>query len=471
MDKRLVASLLIVLISLAVLFAIGQQLPILLKHEILPGLVVGPEGPTCSFYAVEASGALQHAATTIILDKNLNVMSAIGHVTPGSWIAYRDESFGWLGTDRYGYKWISPDAKNPVFFAGVEYFDGSRSGIDLEVRIWKPSVQEVDTHGNPGGWSPSRMEWFSYDVEYTETTSEVRLKRYGCYIVPIDFVIELSIRPDSGEKWGAFQDFHMWFVLDTIVWINAYTQSQLPDRNPPPGAALSAYNFRGAFPIWAWVGAWEPFVVKNERGDQLASYPSDLDEYLRIWPSFAGSEVSLYRQPGWTYDWIFAESIIRDPNLLKNRLGGMISNLPDPRFAQTVFFHVDLVKYGALKQWGGWWIWYWENYYYPTSQLRIRALYALWGEWIYLWTKEEAEKQGYRPQNRTSVIDMDESEWDNFVRRISDWWGSVTSGIQKWLSNPLTVLSLWAIFVIIVIIVVIVVTGPSFLKKGSRTAN
>jgi hypothetical protein len=125
-----------------------------------------------------------------------------------------------------------------------------------------------------------------------------------------------------------------------------------------------------------------------------------------------------------------------------------IPGLPDPRFAQTVYFPITLINYGALKREGGWWVTYWHKEYYPTSYLRVRALYAIYGEWVYAWTQEEAEKQGYQWENRSSIISGSQSWWDKFL-----------GGLGSWFTNPLT--QFWLIFVIIAaVIIVVTVANP-----------
>jgi len=41
--------------------------------------------------------------------------------------------------------------------------------------------------------------------------------------------------------------------------------------------------------------------------------------------------------------------------------------------------------------------------YLPATFLKIRVLYAIWGRWVYLWTKEKAEEFGYTWKNGTTV--------------------------------------------------------------------
>jgi len=440
-------------------FALAMLVVLLISPSLRLQTIPGPEGPTCSLYAVEAYDGMQLGEENVVLSENLETKSIIGQVNPGTWIAWRDwTQYDWLGNKvadwRDGYCWSSPDPHNPVIFAGRKKdATQNQDGITLQVRIQKPTVDEVNRHGDPLGRSPTEIQWYSYETSKTETGNQITWKHYECYVVPVDFVIEMSIRPDSGCKWGAFKEFFQWYVLDTVVWLNAFSEpyGELPkNEEEPEGVTVTAYNYRGAFPIWAWIGTWDPFVVEDENGEKWKSSEipwDDLDEYLQVWPSFKGTEITLYKEPGWIYDRLFAEDIVKDPATLQKALGGQISGLPDPRFALTVYFPIELVKFGALKQWGGYWIWYWEKFYYPTAYLRIRCLYALWGEWIYLWTKQEAEEQGYEWENRTSTIKYSPSIWDQF-------WGGLSDALGNWWSNPFN--TLWLFFILIVAVVIVV---------------
>jgi hypothetical protein len=79
--------------------------------------------------------------------------------------------------------------------------------------------------------------------------------------------------------------------------------------------------------------------------------------------------------------------------------------LPDPRFATTVYFSVTLDKLGPYVQdntarynpvkWSDWECWW------PASYRRIRALYGIYGEFAYLWSKSESDHWEYDWENRT----------------------------------------------------------------------
>jgi len=425
-------------------------------------LLPGPEGVDFGLHGVEASGSVQIEDKNYPLTFKLNKLSEVGKAQPGDWIAYgesgeSEEEF------RYGYCWARPDPKTPVIKAETYYVPYSQEldGIRLEIRVQRPSFEELNKRGSPlPGTDPTQIEWFSYDLEKTKKGNQIRWKHYEVYIVPVDIVIEFSARPIGDDDWGAFKDVTLWFYLNTEIWADKFTKEQMLElREKPEDIEIAAYNFRGAFPIWAWVGGWDAWVgaddpsqsdywiVYGEDGDPDNPYDylspeeyAEIEQYLQLQPSFAGSEVTLYKSPNWIYERTYTSDLLKDREKLKNQLINDL-NKRDPGY--TVFVPITLTKYGILKRWGGWWITYWENYYYPTSYLRIRALYAVWGEWIFLWTQEEAEKHDYKWQNRTSVIRRHKSLWDQFF-----------GGIGEWISNPFN--QLWILFFTIVVIIIIV---------------
>ena len=433
-------------------------------------IVPGPEGPYIELYGVKASDGLEINGAEDSLFVGVGELKKVSEARPGSFIAKHVINSDPL--DETGYFWIRPDPKNPVIFAGFHGLTTFTSGINLEVRMRRPSIDELTRKGDPSGMGLLKeIEWFSYDIVEKDTSTEKQWKHYVCYLVPVDYVLEFNIRPNDKGSWGAFKLVDLWFVLDTNVWYNAFTKQQMEDLTnyePPEGSQVTAYSYRGGFPIWAWVGGWDPFVISDDEGEQwkeseLQDVWDELQEYLQLYPSMEGTEVSLYTEPEYKHIPLYSKDILQDENALENRLGQDIPNLPDPRFATTVFFPISLVKFGALKRWGGWGPWYWEKYYYPTAYLRVRALYAIWGEWVYLWTSQEAEDWNYRWENRSGIIQIFRSLWDQFM--------GVLAGI---FNNPFN-LFIITLIIIAIILVILAVFAPGVLAMvsalGKRTAQ
>jgi len=453
--KKLIATLSIAVVLLY-FYNSGALMSIL-------AIIPGPEGVDCSLYGAVANGGVRVEGQTQVLTTGVGTQSVLGAVAPNSWISYNDFS-----KYRIGYQWVRVDPKTPVIQAVLVDRTTGRvvEGINLQVRISRPTMQEVNVHGDPVGRAPTQIDWYSFEGERTQTGDTITWKHYEAYVVPVDFVIELSVRPTIDLNTGDFQNFDLWFVIDTVAWVNAFAQNQyaLLKDQPPQGATISAYNYRGGFPIWAWVGTWDPWVVSGRNGDPNRFYDpadlsseetSELQQRLQLMPSYRGSEISLYTQPGYLYPRTFASDIIKDPELLKQMISSSIPGLPDPRFASTVYFPITLINYGALKREGGWWITYWHKEYYPTSYLRVRCLYAIYGEWTYLWTQSEAQKQQYTWENRNSTITGQES-----------WWNKFLGGLGGWFTSPWTVL--WAgIFgtgLLLVTLIILAIFAPGFLS-------
>jgi hypothetical protein len=441
--KKVSKGNIIALLLIAIVTLFFFELPSL---SIILGITPGPEGVSCSLYSTVAyAESLTHGA---------GVPSILGTVNPNDWIAYRDYTSGSQYL-RAGYQWERPSTMTPVIKALLVDRNTSQviSGINLQIRIQRPTMQEVNIHGDPTGGNPTQIDWYSFQADKTTSGNTVTWNHYEAYVVPVDFIIELSIRPLS-DKWvGDFQSFDLWMVLDTTTWLNTFTYDQTKLLNEQiTNATITAYNYKGAFPIWAWVGAWDPWVVSGRDGNPDKFYDpadlspeemSDLQTHLQLQPSFGGSPIELYTKPGYKYERLFAEDIIKNPELLKQMIQNSIPGLPDPRFAETVYFPLTLINFGALQRSGGWWLTAWDKEYYPTAYMRVRALYAVYGEWTYLWTQEEANKQGYQWQNNTSQIKGSQSEWDKFFGGLSSWFG-----------NPLN--EIWLFFILIIAVIVIV---------------
>jgi len=436
-------------------------------------VVPGPEGVSCSLYSAVAYGTVSVAGEQVALVGGVGTHSVVGSAQPLSWIAYaeRDEwgPLGdYLGTRVYGYRWVRPDPRTPVVEAVAVDRDGRVvEGINLQIRISRPTFEEVNRRGDPLGRDPTRIVWYSFETSRSEEGDRVTWRHYEVYVVPVDFVIELAVRPAVDLSVGDFQSFELWFAIDTVVWLNAFTYDQyvLLREKPPEGVQVTAYSFRGGFPIWAWIGEWSPWQVSGRDGNPDKFYdPSDLspeevaeiERHLQVMPSFKGSEVTLYTKPGYTYTPLYSADVVRDPNLLRDVLSKQIPGLPDPRFSTTVYFPLTLINYGAAKREGGWWVWYWHKEYYPVSYLRVRILYAIYGEWVFTWTKQRAEQYGYTWENRTSVITGDKSLWEKF-----------TGSVFSFLTNPFTVL--WASLVVgIVALVMLAIFAPGLLVAVAK---
>jgi len=349
----------------------------------------------------------------------------------------------------------------------------------LQIERERPTIPEVNIHGDPlgGPGGPTDVRYIEYHTAQIQDGNQITFTKYVIHVVPVDFIIQMSVR---GDRWCGWSDTHLWFKLDTVVWRNAFTGGQVQqiqewlDQDPPEGATISAYSFRGGFPIWGWVGEWDPIVWVDEQ-DRETQPPQEAYDNVRISPSLEGREITLYTAPSYTVeheggdgelpaygppgipdqDGIQAFSIIdfpsdlSNPDIMDNYLVSWIPDLPDPDFATTVYTPIYIDKFYPYSQEGPWWN-HWVDEWYPTTYMRVRILYAIYGEFVYLWTEEEAEDLDYEWETRTSQYKYSAGPWE------------ALAGIGGWLANP------WGMASIILILggiflVFIIITNPMIL--------
>ena len=188
------------------------------------------------------------------------------------------------------------------------------------------------------------------------------------------------------------------------------------------------------------------------------------DRYVDVDPDFRGRQIALLTDdpskssnPG-TYRLLLTKYVLEQA-VAGNTLDDVISKsiLPKiPRgFSPTVWFAITLINYGPYSKDNTPWYnpWKWSDYetWYPASYMRIRVLYAVWGDFVYLWTKEEAQQQNYHWENRSSdhVKHEDLDPLQQFFKAIGDWW----NGACQWLANPWN--QLWIFFILIVIVLIV----------------
>ena len=419
----------------------------------------GPEGIDSRVYAVQDT--CQFASNT-----NLVLLSQTPAGTVFSTWTVTDPDYGWCD-----YALAKPDPYNTIVRKNYYWQEKTvpHNSLNYLTEIKRPQFWEVNVRGDPlGVREATEIVWQGWETQPTQEGNQIRWNKYGAYLVPVDYVVQLSCRAALDGSYGWTQDLHFWLVMDTVRWYNAFAvDGQLLPFETPEDAVLEQYKYRGAFPIFAWISEWDPYVVEDKGGNEYSAkeIPPEIYEYTQISPSLEGRQIPLYTSPDTQYQEILSSEVWNDPTLitgLENK-----PNVPDPRFAETVFTPITLSKFGALKQSGGWGPWYWEKFYYPTVFIRVRLLYLVWGQWNYLWTQQEADEQDYEWKERTSITVEHESQWDQF-------WG----GVGGWFTSPWTFLWTFIVFgfLILGVLIVLAVFAPQFLnvvgglagrKKGS----
>lgn len=417
-------------------------------------LIPGPEGVDARVYGVQ----------DVNPSASNNQLAVISQTAEGTKISQRTYEESVLGIPTTGrLEFVLSDASPYTPTVRQNHYvpataTSPYSALNFLMEIQRPQFWDVNKRGDPlGVRGANEIIWYSWETQPIETATQITWTKYGAYLTPVDFIVQLSCRDAIDGSWGYTENLKFWLALDTIRWYNAFSQPIQPSDATPEGAVIQSYQYKGAFPVFAWISAWDPFVVENANGQNVPQIPPEMDGYTQISPSIAGRQLPLYTSPTTLYNEILSSDVWANPSLIT----GMEQkpNMPDPRFAETVFTPITLTKFGALKQWGGWGPWYWEAYYYPTVFIRVRLLYLTWGQWTYLWTKQEAEQQNYQFENRTSTIIIHESAWDSIMR-----------GLGQIFSNPLFWIGA-AFFGILAVIVILAIFAPGVLVAATAASR
>lgn len=446
----------------AVLLSFILMAPSLMRMAIIPG----PEGINLKFYGAQ-------------FGDYSNTLWKLGEISNNQILESQaaEESFWAVGmfwetiNSDVKIKCTFPSPSNTVFRRDIHTKVTSwpiTSDADyystLQIERERPTVSQVNIHGDPLGETegPSQVRYIEYYTPRITEGNQISFTKYCIHVIPVDFVVQMSVR---GSKEVGWSDTHLWFMLQTTVWRTAFTESQVAqiqewlDRDPPENATLSAYDYRGGFPIWAWIGEWDPLVWYDEE-ERETQPPQEALDNVRFTPSLEGREIDLYTTASYEYSLdLEAKQNVADPDRLEDILIGEIAALPDPDFATTVYFPIYLEKFYPYYETGPWWD-PWEAQWYPTTYMRVRLMYAIYGEFNYLWTEEEAEDQDYEWETRYSTYKYQEGPWE-FLHSLGSWMVS-PSGIIT------TLMVLAAIVLIALILLNPKLITALFKQKGGR---
>jgi len=459
-----------VIALVCLLLAFSLLGPQLMKLAIIPG----PEGLNCSVHGVQFGDysnelwVLGEFRSNQILE-SLEVSENVGVGGLNFASAYSNLEI----------RGVYPNPYNTEFRKDI-HVEAAMGPISASQDIYttlliereRPTVHDVNVHGDPLGSSdPMEIKYIEYLTPQKKEGNTITFKKYVIHVVPVEFVVQMSVR---GDRWAGWENTHLWLSLETTAWRTAFTESQVEaiqewlDKDPPENATLSAYDFRGGFPIWGWVTEWDPLTWCDE-DERETSPPQNAYDNVRIRPDLAGREIALYTEPSYLQDLSLKEkNVLQDEALLESVLIGDIAALPDPDFATTVYTPFYIEKFYPYYEEGPWWNHYLSQWY-PTTWMRIRVLYAIYGEFVYLWSVEEAKEQGYNPSSEPG------STWE---KRMSTYayeegpWAWL-SDVGGWLASPSGILTLLIILGTIFIVVIILIGGPGLLLnlfrwKGKR---
>jgi len=337
------------------------------------------------------------------------------------------------------------------------WYDHDSGGLRSEIQ--RPTMQD-----DFFGLANKQITYYKY---VDRGDGDIEIKQVVVDMVPVDFVLQISAVPGNGIY--TWENVKLWYALDSVAWMNSYAnRPPPPSESPVEGAKLLSSNFRGGFPIIAWVGEYRDWVWQDNEGKYI-SYPPDENAvaYVQIDPSLEGRYIDLYTSPSSKYQLMLSNQILNNPKLVEDALNP--DNLPDPRFAETVYFHLTLNKFGPYVKHTGKIVSKWLTYetWHPSVFYKVRAVYAVYGEYVYLWTNEEAENVGYGEWEARTSTKTSETNW------LSDW----LSGVGDWLSNPLTQLGLagfgYALVLGVVALVLLWFVGlpKGLLRRGAGLAG
>jgi hypothetical protein len=318
------------------------------------------------------------------------------------------------------------------------------------------------------GGLPASTQTLTYYKYVNNANGSVTIDQVVVQIVPVDFKIGISSVPSQTGGVYTFKNVELWYALDGTTWTNAYASA--PPNNPVSlsnsSTVLCSSTTRDIFPIIAWIQGYQDITTNptyiNEAGASTGTAPdSGIAGFTQITPSLAGRQIDLYTGPSTTYDLGLQSDTVKNTDLLQAAMNP--DALPDGRFASTVYFRLDLNSYGAyMKATGFAGLWSSWDTWYPSTQYEVRALYAISGEYVYLWTNTTANQNGYNdttwtPRNSTVIVNTDPfTAWVN--------------GIESWFSNPLNsiglLIGLVAVGIILVVILLIATPlGRSILNR------
>lgn len=288
----------------------------------------------------------------------------------------------------------------------------------------RSEVQRAQLSSDPLAGSTKTLQYYKY-TKVNDT--QVKIEKVVLTLVPAEFIIQISAVPGAGVY--TWKNVKLWYTLDTVVWMNAYARSPPDDPEPLTNdtTGLLSSSYRGAFPIYAWIDKYQDWVWTDANGNSRSNPPdSNAISFVQLDPSLQGRTIDLYTEPNDRYDLMLSTEVLQNKDLLARSLEP--SKLPDPRFAQTVYFYITLTNFGCyVKPTGALGGYSSHEDWYPSVFYKVRVIYALWGDYVYLWTKSEAQDMGYEEnewQERSSSVEYHESPFSALMKGIGSWFSS-----------------------------------------------
>ncbi len=399
----------------------------------VPYLIVGPEGVRALNYGVQ--------------------FGVNGQVKLASQLTALPQNYKWVDNGAssmiIGHNKLAGEPFGGYFWNGADWWYANDNG-KVRSEIQHPVIQ-----GDPVGVDAQTIEYY----QYTKTG----IKQIVCQIKPVDFVIQIDAENGAGVY--TWKDTSIWYALDSVAWQNAFVSN--PQNNisnsSSNGAHFSSSQYRGAYPIIAWIGEYQDDVWKDSSGVQHVGYPDDrAQSRMQLNPSMQGRYIDLYSGAGSTYNLALSQSQSQSNSNKNPQNMASPSALPDSRMATTTYFKITMSEFGAYVQnqgLGGSATSYKE--WYPAVYFRVRVVYAIYGEYVYQWNEKNAGNMGYTNSTWTARTTTTNTYTDPFT---GAW-----QGLMNYFTDPLNRFW-WGLFLIIVILGVCALVLFWFLgmPKGSK---
>lgn len=302
-------------------------------------------------------------------------------------------------------------------------------------------------------------------VDYSKASERLILVPTGDYeglvykvkIVPVVFT--LTLKTGDADMWFNFRDM----AIKLVVWNNVYEYVVPLDKGkvgeilniPPDWIKLKAMRAL-SFPMLAWV---KPDVVLiNERGNRISdeSLLIEMRPHMQVIPGAPFQEnfaLPLYNERGDEYS-PRVLSYDEAQRLLEEYFKtGEIDDLVED-IGGLVYTEFQISRFGPYikeRQYPPPILNVPTVWYHPVVNLRITVIWVEFGEYLYTFSKEEADKYGYQQPSEPMVREEQEEYNLDFItwlsKRISEFFGKPMN---------LFVLVLLLIAIIIVGIVIII---------------
>ena len=407
-------------------------------------LIPGPEGPTFSNFGVQPG-----VYSPVAIAQNLTSIGTDSYGANFYWIQ-NSASEMTIG------KTMSSSLCTNIEFCGLSPFYSEDKGQ------FTSEIQSHPTVGIVGA--------YDYYTTTKNTNGSYTIKEMSIQIAKVQVHVSIFVPSGTGwYNWGSSTNgFNIWYQVDNTVWENAWAQSPPPSQFTSNSTlALMASNFRGGFPIFAYINGYSDWTLSSSSSSTLCQdAQTNACSHVQVDPSYTGRTVDLYNQPSTIYTDLTTQQMVTNPQTYTEALAqNNFSGLPDPRFSQTAYFYVTLDNFGAyvvptytLGVVTG------ATAYYPAINYNMTFDYALFGQYVYLWTPQVASQVGYVNNNWTPRnVTVAKTGFQGF----SFSWPS-------WL-NPTNILIAAIAFVLVVIVILVALvtisTKTNPLVRSARRLN